>query len=89
MILSLIVAFVSGVLTNYTNRMVGKVSQAGWRSISLYLIRTTLKIPAVLMIQKQLQDDIEDKQTLTLVSYILASASYGMGVIVGWLLDEL
>ena len=87
MITSLLIAFFSGMLTNYTNKMVNKISQAGWRSVSLYLIRTTLKIPSILMINKHLKDKL-DKDELSLVAYILASSAYGMGIITGWLLDE-
>lgn len=88
MILTLIVSVMTGFFTHYTNAVVRRVSALGWRSVTFYIIRSTLKIPAILMVSNDLKDDIKDRQKSVLVSYILASCAYGIGVILGWLIDE-
>ena len=87
MITALILSFVSGLLTHYSNALVRNVSTPGWRSISFYIIRTTLKIPSILLVHNNLKDDIEDGDKLTLVCYIIASCAYGLGVIFAWLIE--
>lgn len=88
MILSLIVSIMSGFFTHYMNAVVRKVSTPGWRSITFYIIRSTLKIPSILLVSHDLENDIKDRQKSVLVSYIVASCAYGIGVILGWLIDE-
>jgi len=89
MITALLIAFFSGLLTHYGTSLASKrVSLPGWRSISFYIIRSTFRLPSLLMINNEMRKDIKDPQRLMLVSYVLASCAYGVGIIAAWFLNE-
>ena len=88
MIIALLLSFVSGLLTHYTNSFVNRVSQPAWRSVSLYLIRITLKTPSLLWIGHTLKDDVKDPVKFLLIAHTLSAATYGMGMIAAWFINE-
>lgn len=87
-LVTLALSLVLGYFTHFANGFVRKVSSSGWRSYSYYIIRSTLKMPSILMVHSSLKNDIKDTQKLTILSYIVASTAYGLGVVLGWFVDN-
>lgn len=87
-ILILIVSVVMGYATHFINAIIKRISTVGWRSITLYILRATIRIPSIMMVAGDLKDDIQDARKLVLVSYIVSSCAFGVGVLLGWLFNE-
>ena len=68
-----------------------KVSLPGWKSFTLYTIRSAVKVPGIILVGKQLRKihgKNDDECTSSLVAYIVASAIFGLGMITSLLVNS-
>ncbi len=87
MLLYLIVGSLGGYGAHQLRRFTARIT-GGWREIMHYTLGVMLNFPFAVLLYHRLPKDDRDKTFRFSVSYVMSFAAFGVGVIAGWVFDE-
>jgi hypothetical protein len=82
-----LLAIIGGFLSHKLQRYIDRIEERGWNRLASYTVGVLLVFPFVLVFHEQL-DDLDSEKRLT-VSYFGAYLPFGIGVALGWFVDNL
>lgn len=82
-----LLAIIGGFLSHKLQRYIDLIEERGWNRLASYTVGVLLVFPFVFLFHRELQD-LDDEKRLG-ASYFGAYLPFGIGVALGWFVDNL